>query len=55
MRGPENERQPEAYYVQYRVVFNPNQGGQEGIICLSEIQLNYEYGLPLIFLPLTAR
>jgi hypothetical protein len=38
--GPNGELLPQSYYVQYRVNFNP--GFQNGIICLSEIRLNFE-------------
>ncbi len=39
--GPDGEKFPRSYYIQYRVNFNPLEG-QEGISCLGEIKLNYE-------------
>ena len=54
LAGPGGERFPKSYYIQYRVNFNPAGGGQEGIICLSELVLNYERRNTILYLPIVA-
>jgi hypothetical protein len=50
--APDGSQFPQSYYVQYRVNFNPAGGGQQGIHCLSQIDLNFEPELSPVFLPL---
>lgn len=53
--APDGSKFPQSYYVQYRVNFNPAGGGQQGIHCLSEINLNFEPELSPVYLPLMFR
>lgn len=53
--GPDGSFFPKSYYVQYRVNFNPAGGGQQGIHCLSEIDLNYELDFGPVYLPNLSR
>lgn len=53
--GPDGERFPQSYYIQYRVNFNPLGLGQQGISCLREIKLNYEPIVYSIYLPILLR
>jgi hypothetical protein len=52
--GPDGEKFPRSYYIQYRVNFNPLEG-QEGISCLGEIKLNYERITYETYLPMVLR
>lgn len=49
--GPDGSLFPQSYYMQYRVNFNPAGGGQQGIHCISQVNLNYEGDLDL-YLPI---
>lgn len=51
--GPDGLILPKSYFIQYRVNFNPAGGGQQGISCLSEIDLNYEKILTEVYLPIS--
>ncbi len=53
--APDGSFFPQSYYVQYRVNFNPAGGGQQGIHCLSEIDLNYELEFGPVYLPNISR
>lgn len=49
--APDGSFFPQSHYIQYRVNFNPAGGGQQGIHCLSEIDLNYELEFGPVYLP----
>ncbi|HEX8683623.1 MAG TPA: carboxypeptidase regulatory-like domain-containing protein [Ardenticatenaceae bacterium] len=53
--GPDGERFPKSYYIQYRVNFNPLGLGQQGISCLTEIKLNFEPTVYETYLPMLLR
>jgi hypothetical protein len=53
--GPDGQRFPRSYYIQYRVNFNPLGLGQQGISCLREIKLNFEPIVYPIYLPIVLR
>ncbi|MBA3534615.1 MAG: hypothetical protein H0T73_22075 [Ardenticatenales bacterium] len=55
IRGPDGSLLPSSTYLQYRVNFNPSAGGQQGIICISEVRINYEIRDKLLFLPVMRR
>ncbi len=51
--GPDGDQFPTSYYIQYRVNFNPSGGGQQGIICLTEVELNFQRPDTELYLPLS--